>query len=144
VELAQLKYLFHAWRKRPGAFEADRRYWWKRAGRDETGDRPTKVRDRIHLLEKELRETEQEKGSEEVAAHEVRIPVVSIIDTQMPGNHPLQSADRERFWSKTNCCNAGSGNRRLRFLKGREVVVTTGGLIRTAERPARILPGYLR
>jgi GTP-binding protein HflX len=105
VELAQLKYLLPRLAKKTLAFS---RLTGGIGGR---GPGETKlemdrrrVRDRIHLLEKELERPEQEKEQRRARRGKTGVPILSIIGYTNAGRQPfLISSRRVSFKWKTNC-----------------------------------------
>ena len=138
VELAQLKYLLPRLAKKTLALS---RLTGGIGGR---GPGETKleidrrrVRDRIHLLEKELRKLSKRRALRRSRRTKSGIPVVSIIGYTNAGKTTLFNLLTEsRFLVEDKLfATLDPATRRLRFLKGREVVVTdTVGLIKNLPR----------
>lgn len=138
VELAQLKYLLPRLAKKTLAFS---RLTGGIGGR---GPGETKlemdrrrVRDRIHLLEKELDKLSQRREQRRSKRSKTGIPILSIIGYTNAGKTTLFNLlTRSQFLVEDKLfATLDTATRRLRFPKNREVVMTdTVGLIKNLPR----------
>ena len=92
-----------------------------------------RVRDRIHLLEKQLKSLSEARRQRKRRRIQSRIPIVSIIGYTNAGKSTLLNAltRSETFVEEKMFATLDTASRRLRFPREREVVVTdTVGFIR--------------
>jgi len=96
-----------------------------------------RVRDRIHLLEKELRMLSEARRQRKARRVENRIPIVSIIGYTNAGKSTLLNAltGSDTFVEDKLFATLDTASRRLRFPREREVIITdTVGFIRDLPR----------
>ncbi|GBE37052.1 GTPase HflX [bacterium BMS3Bbin07] len=92
-----------------------------------------RVRDRIHLLEKELKKLSEARKQRKHRRIERGIPIVSIIGYTNAGKSTLLNnlTNSRTFTEKRMFATLDTASRRLRFPKEREVIITdTVGFIR--------------
>jgi GTP-binding protein HflX len=96
-----------------------------------------RVRDRIHLLEKELRMLSEARRQRKARRVEKRVPIVSIIGYTNAGKSTLLNAltRSDTFVEDKLFATLDTASRRLRFPREREVIITdTVGFIRDLPR----------
>jgi GTP-binding protein HflX len=134
VELAQLKYLL------PRLTTMDRALSRLTGGIGARGPGETKleinrrrVRDRIHLLEKDIRGIEKSRGQRRVKREKTAIPVISIVGYTNAGKSTLLNAltNSSVFTEDRLFATLDPKSARLRFPRDAEAIITdTVGFIR--------------